>query len=137
YCSHKLISMLHEDGKLNWDLRAKDGTTPLTLAATNDCLPVLSYWKEKGADFKAKDGKGMTALSILQKKKDAALAAFAESFIERKIATVTIVKPAPVPDFYKKRKIPKEQIIDHAAMLEPEDRPLEATETAEFTEFAD
>lgn len=137
YCSHKLTSMLHEEGKINWDHKAKDGTTPLTLAALNDCLPMLSYWKEKGADFRAKDGKGMTALSILKKKKDAALSAFAASFEERKIATVTVVKPAPVPDFYKKRKIPKEQVVDHAAMLEPEDRPLEATETAEFTEFAD
>ncbi|MFP5387559.1 MAG: ankyrin repeat domain-containing protein [Bacteriovoracia bacterium] len=137
WCSDKLTSILHEEGKLNWDLQAKDGTTPLTLAALNDCLPMLSYWKEKGADFRAKDGKGQTALSILKKKKDAALSAFAESFEERKIATVTVVKKIPVPDFYKKRKIPKEQIVDHAAMLEPEDRPLEATETAEFSEFAD
>ena len=137
WCSHKLTSILHEEGKLNWDMKAKDGTTPLTLAALNDCLPMLSYWKEKGADFKAKDGKGQTALSILKTKKDAALAAFAESFEERKIATVTVVKKLPVPDFYKKRKIPKEQIVDHAAMLEPEDRPLEATETAEYSEFAD
>jgi hypothetical protein len=137
WCSHKLTSILHEEGKLNWDMKAKDGTTPLTLAALNDCLPMLSYWKEKGADFRARDGRGESALAILKKKKDAALSAFAESFEERKIATVTVVKKLPVPDFYKKRKIPKEQIVDHAAMLEPEDRPLEATETAEFSEFAD
>lgn len=135
WCSDKLTPFF--EGKINWDHKALDGTTPLTLAAVNDCLPMLSYWKEKGADFRAKDGRGQTALSILKKKKDAALAAFAASFEERKVATVTVVKKLPVPDFYKKRKIPKEQIVDHAAMLEPEDRPLGATETAEFSEFAD
>ncbi len=134
WCSDKLTEYLDGEGKISWNQKAKDGSTPLTLAAENDCLPMLSYWKEKGANFREKDGRGLTALNILNKKKDAALAAFAESFIERKIATITVVKK---PDFYKKRKIPKEQIVDHAAMLEPEDRPLEATETAEFSEFAD
>lgn len=134
-CSHKLTAILHEKGKLSWDLKAKDGSTPITLAAENDCLPMLSYWKEHNADFKAKDGRGMSALSILKKKKDAALVAFAESFEARQPSSVTIVKAEP--DFYKKRKIPKDQIVDHAAMLEPEDRPLEATETAAHSEFAD
>lgn len=136
-CAHKLTPVLQEKGKLNWDMKAKDGSTPLTLAAESECLPMLSYWKEMGADFKAKDGRGRTALNILRSKKDAALVAFAQSFDPaRTIASVTIVKPAE-PDFYKKRKIPKDQIVDHAAMIEPEDRPLEATETAENSEFAD
>lgn len=136
-CAHKLTPILQEKGKLNWDMKAKDGSTPLTLAAESECLPMLSYWKEMGADFKAKDGRGRTALNILRSKKDAALVAFAQSFDPaRTIASVTIVKPAE-PDFYKKRKIPKDQIVDHAAMIEPEDRPLEATETAENSEFAD
>lgn len=136
-CAHKLTPVLHEKGKLNWDMKAKDGSTPLTLAAESECLPMLSYWKEMGADFKAKDGRGRTALNILKSKTDAALMAFAQSFEPaRTIASVTIVKPAE-PDFYKKRKIPKDQIVDHAAMIEPEDRPLEATETAENSEFAD
>lgn len=135
WCSHKLTSELNGKGKVNWDTKAKDGSTPLTLAAENDCLPMLSFWKEMGADFKAKDGRGKTALAILKTKKDAALAAFAESFEARKIATITVKES--VPDFYKKRKIPKDQIVDHSAMLEPEDRPLEATETAEYSEFAD
>jgi ankyrin repeat protein len=137
WCSHKLTADLSGRGKVNWDTKAKDGSTPLTLAAENDCLPMLSFWKEMGADFKAKDGRGKTALAILRTKKDAALAAFAQSFEARNIATITVEKPAPVPDFYKKRKIPKDQMVDHAAMLEPEDRPLEATETAENSEFAD
>lgn len=137
-CSHKLAAILHEKGKLNWNLKAKDGSTPLTLAAEHDCLPMLSYWKDQKADFKAKDGRGLTALNILKKKKDAALLAFAESFEERKVASVVkVVQAAAEPDFYKKRKIPKDQIVDHAAMIEPEDRPLEATETSELSEFAD
>lgn len=136
WCSHKLTKILHEKGQLRWDSMAKDGSTPLTLAAENECLPMLSYYKEQGADFRSKDGKGRTAISIIRAKKDAALQAFAASFEARAVASV-IVKEAAVPDFYKKRKIPKEQMIDHAAMLEPEDRPLEATETAEFSEFAD
>lgn len=133
-CSFKLTETLHQKGELNWDLKAKDGSTPLTLAAENDCLPMLSYWKDHNADFKKKDGRGLTALSILKKKKDAALVAFAESFEDRSIASVPKKK---IPDFYKRRKIPKDQIIDYSALIEPEDRPLEATETAEFSEFAD
>jgi hypothetical protein len=136
-CSSKLTVILHQTGKLNWNLKAKDGSTPLTLAAENDCLPMLSYWKDQKADFKAKDGRGLSALNILKKKKDAALLAFAESFEPRKVASIITNTVAAEPDFYKKRKIPKDQIIDHAAMLEPEDRPLEATETAENSEFAD
>jgi hypothetical protein len=42
-----------------------------------------------------------------------------------------------VPRFYKKRKVPKDQIIDHTAMLEPSDRPLESSESSKFSEFAD
>jgi hypothetical protein len=135
-CAHKLTPILHEKGKLNWDTKAKDGSTALTLAAEHDCLPILSYWKEQKADFKAKDGRGLTALSILKKKKDAALLAFADSFESRKISSITIVAAAE-PDFYKKRKIPRDQIVDHAGMIEPNDRPLDASETAEFSEFAD
>jgi exoribonuclease R len=135
-CAHKVVPLLHLEGQLKWSDRAKDGATPLTIAAENDCLPVLSYWKDHGADFKAKDGRGMTALSILSKKKDAALVAFAESFIQRRPASVTIVAPKEV-SFYRKRVIPKEKQIDHSALIEPEDRPLETTETAENSEFAD
>jgi ankyrin repeat protein len=131
-CAHKLTSILHEKGKLNWNTKAGDGATALTLAAENDCLPMLSYWKEQGADFKLKDGRGKSALAILKGKKDAALMAFAQSFEVRVPAAVTVQ-----PNFYKKRKIPKDQMIDYSSMIEPEERPLEATETAELSEFAD
>ncbi len=138
-CSHKLMPYLDVKGKISWNTKAKDGSTPLTLAAENECLTVLSYWKENGADFKAKDGRGMTALSILGTKKNAATVAFRESFITRKIASVVVVQAAPPKEvsFYRKRVIPKDQRIDHSALIEPEDRPLEATETAEHSEFAD
>lgn len=133
-CAHKLTAQLHEKGQLRWDVKAKDGSTPLTIAAENDCLPMLSYWKEQKADFNKKDGRGLTAMSILKKKKDAALMAFVDSFdVNRKIASV---KPEEV-NFYKKRVIPKDQIVDHSALIEPDERPMEATETAEYSEFAD
>lgn len=134
-CSHKLIGILQEKGQLRWDLKAKDGSTPLTLAAENDCLPMLSFWKEQNADFKFKDGRGHSGLSILKKKKNAALVAFADSFETRMPSSLVLAKTEP--DFYKKRKIPKDQLIDHAALIEPEDRPLGAIETAETSEFAD
>jgi hypothetical protein len=138
WCSHAIVGELTVRGKLSWNSRAKDGATPLTLAAEHECLPLLAHWKEHGADFRDRDGRGKRALAILRSKRGAALAAFAQSFEERKVSSVAVVKAeAAVPDFYKKRKIPKEQVVDHAAMLEPEDRPLEATETAEYSEFAD
>lgn len=134
-CSHKLTKILHEKGKLGWSVKAKDGSTPLTLAAESDCLPMLSYWKDQKANFHAKDGRGLSAMTILQKKKDAALVAFVESFESRRPAMV-IVRPQELK-FYNKRKIPKDQIVDHTAIVEPEVRPLGTTETAEFSEFAD
>lgn len=134
-CAHKLTAALHEKGGLRWDVKAKDGSTPITIAAENDCLPMLSYWKEQKADFNAKDGRGVTAMSILRKKKDAALMAFVSSF-ETNTRKIASVKPEEV-SFYKKRVIPKDQIVDHSALIEPEERPLEATETAEYSEFAD
>lgn len=135
-CAHKIVPLLHSEGKLSWNLKAKDGSTPLTVAAENDCLPVLSYWKDHGADFKAKDGRGKSALSILGTKKDAALMAFAESFVVRRPASIAAVAPKEV-SFYRKRVIPKDQKVDQTTLIEPEDRPLEATETAEYSEFAD
>lgn len=134
-CSHKLISLLAP--KIDWNKRAKDGTTPLTLAADYDCLPMLSYWKEHGADFKKKDGRGLTALDILRKKKDAALLAFAESFEVRKPATIIIAKGPVEPDFYKKRAVPKDIVTKDSDLVEPGMRPEDANETSEYSEFSD
>lgn len=136
-CSHKVIPVLHKAG-MNWNIKAKDGSTALTVAAEAGCLQALSYWKEHGADFKAKDGRGMTALSILSKNKDAAMMAFAESFMpKRTIASVVTVAAPAEPNFYKKRIIPKDQLANRADLIEPEDRPDDANETAEYSEFSD
>ncbi len=136
-CSYKLLPILHEKGKLTWELLAKDGSTPLTLAAQNGCLQMLTYWKKIKANFNAKDGRGMTALSILRRQNDAAIFAFVQSLDHsRTIASATSLKPNRT-DFYKKRKIPKDQIMNHADIVEPEDRPVEAFQTAENSEFAD
>lgn len=134
-CSFKVVGILDNAG-MDWNDKDKKGATPLTLAAEHDCLQALSYWKEHGADFKSKDGRGMTALNILNKKKDAALMAFAESFIERRAPAS--VAPAPAePNFYKKRIIPKVNLANRADLIEPEDRPEDANETAEYSEFSD
>ena len=135
-CNHKLSSVLHKEKKLTYDLKAKDGTIPLNLAAQSDCLQMLSYWKEHGADFKTKDGRGTNALSILGKKKDAAVSAFFQSFETKRSPATAFVEP-PEVNFYKKRVVPKDQKIDYSALIEPEDRPMDATETAEYSEFAD
>jgi hypothetical protein len=136
-CSHKVIPVLHKAG-MNWNIKAKDGSTALTVAAEAGCLQALSYWKEHGADFKAKDGRGMSALSMLSKHKDAAMMAFAESFMpKRTIASVTVAAAPAEPNFYKKRIIPKDQLANRADLIEPEDRPDDANETAEYSEFSD
>ncbi|MFL5784895.1 MAG: hypothetical protein ACJ76H_09820 [Bacteriovoracaceae bacterium] len=134
-CNHKLAGLL---STLKYDTKAKDGSIPLNLAAANDCLPMLSYWKEHNADFKTKDGRGTTALTILKTKKDAAMVAFAMSF-EPRTGSTGGRGPASEPElnFYKKRVVPADQKIDYSALIEPEDRPLDATETAEHSEFAD
>jgi hypothetical protein len=138
-CSYKVVSILSGAG-MTWDLKAKDGSTPLTVAAQEGCLQALSYFKEQGADFKLNDGRGLNALAILRKQKDSALMAFAESFMEKRapasvITTVVVAQAAP--NFYNKRKIPKDSLADRAHLIEPEDRPEEANETDENSEFSD
>ena len=136
-CASKLTSLLHTDKKLSWDTKAKDGSTPLTLAASSDCLAVLSYWKEQKADFNKKDGRGTTAMSVMRGKKDAAMLAFLQSFEIRRDRVPASAFVEPEINFYKKRIVPKDQKVDYSALIEPEDRPLDATETAEHSEFAD
>lgn len=136
-CSHKVIPVLHKAG-MNWNIKAKDGSTALTVAAEAGCLQALSYWKDHGADFKAKDGRGMTALSILSKNKDAAMMAFAESFMPKRLPASVLANVTPAePNFYKKRIIPRDQLANRADLIEPEDRPDDANETAENSEFSD
>lgn len=132
-CAHKLVPILQQDS-LSWNTKAKDGSTPLTLAAQSECLPVLGYWKDQRADFNLKDGRGNSAMSILRKNRDAAILAFVQSFdVQRTIASVG---PAEV-SLYRKRIQPKVKLIDDSTLLEPEVRPAEANETAEYSEFSD
>ena len=136
-CSYKVVDLLHQSG-MNWSDKDKKGATPLTLAADHDCLQILSYWKEKGADFKAYDGRGESGLTILQKKQDAAVKAFAQSFAEKRTTIILAQASAPhIPHFYRKRVIPKDNLADRAHLIEPEDRPDEANETSELSEFSD
>lgn len=135
-CASKVTSLLKTD-KLTWDTKAKDGSTPLTLAASSDCLAVLSYWKDQKADFNKKDGRGTSAMSVMRGKKDAAMLAFLQSFEIRRDQASASRFVEPEINFYKKRVVPKDQKIDYSALIEPEDRPLDATETAEHSEFAD
>ncbi len=138
HCSSKLNVLLNSDKNLTYDLRAKDGSIPLNLAAAGDCLPMLSYWKENSANFNKNDGRGMSALSILRTKKDAAMLAFLQSFeTPRSGGARTSASVEPEINFYKKRVVPQDQKVDYSALIEPEDRPLDATETAEHSEFAD
>lgn len=138
-CSHGLTDLLHKSGKFDVHQKQKDGTSAMTQAAAGNCLPMLSYWKEKKEDFTKKDGKGKNALSVLKQNKDAAAAAFVASFEPSRMpASVTAAAAKPVvPNFYNKRKTPKEELVDYSALVEPEIRPLDAVDTAEFSEFAD
>lgn len=137
-CSYKLLPFFREKNQDQWDQRALDGSTPLTIAAEEECLPMLSYWRERGANFDARDGRGKSAYSILEKNKGPLLSSIVSLFQAKKASTAPDTRLAKAsPDFYKKRVIPKDQFIDHSSLLEPEDRPLEAIQTAEYSEFAD
>lgn len=137
-CSDKLLGPLEALG-LTWKDKAKDGRTPLTLSAQKDCLQVMSYWRSKSADFKALDGSGMSALKILRKKKDAALSAFRDSIEGKRFLAYSdgTILAGKAPNFYKKRVVPKDNLFDRAHLLEPGERPEEANETAEYSEFSD
>jgi hypothetical protein len=136
-CSHKLVSILEAQG-MKWNEKDKFGSTALTLAADHDCLQILKYWKEQGADFKAKDGQGRSALSLLMKRKDLAIQAFAQTFQDKRAPAAVLLASAPqVPNFYKKRQIPQESFNDRSRLIEPGERPDEANETADYSEFSD
>jgi hypothetical protein len=133
-CSPEMVKALHKNGKLNWDLKAKDGTTPLTIAAEKNCLPVLQYWKDQKAGFTKADGRGKSALSILKKNDDdAALATFVTGLEGRKPASKQVAEVT----FYRKRSFPSGPVADKRPIADPNVRPEEVPETAEFSEFAD
>lgn len=138
-CQDQVVKKLVKDKKVDITQLTNDGETALTLAAQNECLKVLGFWKENGADFKAKNKNGTSALDIIKKKKGAEMEAFSESFEKR--APASTVTVAAVDNkrasFYKKREVPKEVQIDYSAIVEPKARPDEANDTAAFSEFSD
>lgn len=140
HCAHQLTDLLHQHGKFDAHQRQNNGASAMTLAASGNCLPMLTYWKDKKEDFSKEDGRGKSALELLKKNKSAGISSFVASIQpSRSPASVkpAAVKPVVIPDFYKKRKLPKDELVDHSALIEPEIRPLDTDETAEYSEFAD
>ncbi|MGE3609261.1 MAG: ankyrin repeat domain-containing protein [Bacteriovoracaceae bacterium] len=133
-CSDKVIKILHKKSNISWHSQDKNGRTPLTIASENGCVSLLNYWKKEKAQFHTKDGRGISALDILKKKKGQDILQLVEKLEERRPANAE--KLAEV-NFYKKRVVPKDQIIDRSSLIEPEIRPMDAVETADKSEFAD
>lgn len=141
-CSAGLADILYNSGVYSAQDMQKDGSTPLTIAAAGDCVPMITFWQAKKEDFTAKDGAGKTALQILKANKSEVAAEIAKSVeanqpANRKPASVTVKLDPKVPDFYKLRKYPKDVLADPALLVDPEIRPLDSDSTAEYTEFAD
>lgn len=136
-CDENEISFL---GDLGADPLQKntDGSSALVKASESKCFKAISYWKkDQNVDFDKKNEEGVTAFDVLAKFKDPELQSFTDTLQEdgvREIASLK-AKPSNRVSFYKKRSAPS--IIDPEALVEPELRPDEATETAEFSEFSD
>lgn len=140
-CSMNVADILHNSGMYSAQDMQKDGSTPLTIAAASDCVPMITFWQGKNEDFSAKDGKGKSAIQILKENKSEVAAEIAKSIeastASRKPASVTVKLSPKVPDFYKLRKYPEDVLADPALLVDPEIRPLDSDSTAEYTEFAD
>jgi hypothetical protein len=135
-CSHKILNILEQEG-FNWADEDASGASALTLAAEMNCLESLDYWKKNKANFSQHDRRGLSALEILKKKKNAALAAFASSLTAPTRIVAVVAKTERPHSFYKKRHFPKDQLTERTSFLGPEVRPLEANDTAEYSEFSD
>lgn len=142
-CADKVTDILHKTGKLSPEQRSSDGATALTTAARAKCVPVLTYWKDQKVEkvnFHKLDGKGSSVMSLLQKQKEPEAKALVVA-IHASPAGRTPASAAPEDlgrfSFYKKRKIPKDELADHNSLVEPEIRPLDTDESAEHSEFAD
>jgi hypothetical protein len=123
-CSFNLIKNLESEG-LTWDEKDKTGATSLTLATKNNCRPALSYWKNRGA------------MDSIKTNKDLSLPELTKSLQKNDAPTKPIVNVVTkVPEFYKKRSIPKES-YNRLELVEPAERPGESIQTAEYSEFSD
>jgi len=135
HCSHKLTGALMNTGKFKWNDETKQGSNALILASEKECLPMLTYWKEKGADFNKKNHRGISAMKVLGSKKDQTIMTFLQSFQVR--APASVPSASRPGSFYKKRIDPKDMPVDYSALIEPAGRPEEEVETAAKSEFAD
>ncbi len=137
HCSNKLISLLQKHG-MKWNDKDDKGATPLTLAAENECLKILSSWKTQGVNLHEKDGRGLSAVSILEMKNDPSFLIFSkEAAPQAKKAPIVVAALSTPPQFYKKRHIPKDNLADRAHLIGPNERPDEANETSQYSEFSD
>lgn len=137
-CSDKIVKLLHKKTNVSWHTEDVNGRTPLTIASEKECLSIIKYWKENKAHFASKDGRGVSAMDVLKKKKGPEINKLIDSLEKSVPANSQKVAAAPkVVNFYKKRVIPKDQIINRSSLIEPEARPMEDVETAEHSEFAD
>lgn len=135
-CDQEQISFL---GDLGANPMAKNnaGKNALNSAGKSKCLKAISYWKkDQKIDFDQKNGEGISGFDVLAKFKDPELQSFTDKLQNETVREISSLKSkVKRVSFYKKR-IPS-AIIDPEALVEPELRPDEATETAEFSEFSD
>lgn len=126
-------------GDLGADPMAKNnkGANGLDAAGKTKCFKAISYWKkEQNLDFLKKNDEGVSGFDVLAKFKDPELQSFTDNLQEEGVREIASLKPkVKRVSFYKKRVT--SGIIDPEALVEPELRPDEATETAEFSEFSD
>lgn len=113
------------------------GENALDSAGKSKCLKAITYWKkEQHVDFDKPNEDGVSGFDVLSKFKDPELQSFTDNLQDEAVREVASLKTkSNRVSFYKKRSAPS--IIDPEALVEPELRPDEATETAEFSEFSD
>lgn len=115
-----------------------DPSKSIGAAGKTKCFKAISYWKkEQKFDFDKKNDDGVSGFDVLSKFKDPELQSFTDSLQkDDEVREIASLKPKEKRvSFYKKRVT--SAIIDPEALVEPELRPDEATETAEFSEFSD
>lgn len=135
-CDQEQISFL---GDLGADplVKNNEGRNGIDAAGKTKCFKAISYWKkDQKIDFDKKNEEGISGFDVLAKFKDPELQSFTDKLQGETIREISSLKPkVKRVSFYKKR-VPS-AIIDPEALVEPELRPDEATETAEFSEFSD
>ncbi len=135
-CSHKILNLLEQEG-LNWSEQDNSGASALTMAAEMNCIESLNHWKLKKANFIQNDKRGLSALEILKKKKEAVFATFSNSLTPPARNIAVLAKSERAHSFYKKRHFPKDRLTERTSFLEPEVRPIDANDTADYSEFSD